>query len=78
MKHKYLLVRAAFHGGGIVSQHHTETEANNAKRRWLAAHKPQYQPACWCGCVGVVKQTDYTNLKSNTYDAVAVDDLCRP
>lgn len=75
---KYLLVTTAHHGGGIISRHPNKHDADQAKRRWLAAHKLPYQPACECGCVGVVNTEEYTQLPSNMYDPVAFNELCRP
>ena len=57
---RYLLLRAAFHGGGVVSRHRTLTGAERAhtkytrcccgSRRGAAGYSCQ---CCTCGCAGI-------------------------
>lgn len=51
----YLVVRTAFHGGGIVSRHRT------LKRAGLAAAK-YGRGECKCGCCHIVAASEYEAL----------------
>ena len=46
---KYGLYRTSFHGGGLISRHHTEELAEAARRRWVG------DTNCICGCAAVVE-----------------------
>ena len=46
-RNRYLVVRTRFHGGGIVSSHHTATGAARAVYRFRNGVE------CQCGCVGI-------------------------
>lgn len=52
----YYLVRTAFHGGGVVSRHWTEANAERARKRWVGPTD------CTCGCAVVVAAEDYATL----------------
>lgn len=54
-RYPWLVVRTAFHGGGIVSRHRYERTANAAALRYASKH-------CECGCAGVVAAADYDSL----------------
>jgi len=54
----WLLVRTAFHGGGIVSRHGRAMRAAEAAR--------SHASDCACGCVAIVREADYTELPSHT------------
>ena len=52
----WLVVRTAFHGGGIVSRHRTR-EAADARRDTYASG------GCTCGCAVVVAASEYNALR---------------
>lgn len=51
----YLLVRTAFHGGGIISKHRKLVCAIAAQRRYAMTD-------CVCGCSIVIEAERYENL----------------
>ena len=52
----WLVVRTAYHGGGIVSHHRQIMRAIAAMRRLS-------NPECYCDCVGIVLAADYESLR---------------
>jgi hypothetical protein len=57
----WLVVRTAFHDGGIVSRHRTRAAADAASRRIGSR-------SCTCGCTCVIAAADYDALPVH-YDA---------
>lgn len=51
----HAVVATKFHGGGVVSRHHSEDAAERAARRWRMRD-------CTCGCCGVVAVEDLAVL----------------
>lgn len=51
---EYGVYKTSFHGGGLISRHHTEAAAERARKRWVG------RTDCVCGCAVVVELT--TNL----------------
>lgn len=48
---RYMVVKTAFHSGGVVSTHKTRERAEEAARRWRGT-------GCMCGCCGVVDRVE--------------------
>ena len=55
MEGPYLVVRSAFHGGGMISKHRSLRRAAEAVARYES-------PNCACGCVVIVSATSYESL----------------
>ena len=52
----WLVVRTAYHGGGIVSRHRQILRALAVIKRYPCGD-------CTCGCVGIVLAADYESLR---------------
>lgn len=46
-KLKWSVYRTSFHGGGLISRHHTKDLAEKAARKYRSSD-------CVCGCAGVI------------------------
>jgi len=53
--YRYALYRTQFHGGGLLSRHHTLEAAEAARRRWVG------KTDCVCGCAVIVDRTTDTD-----------------
>ena len=64
--------RTAFHGGGLISRHYTQAEADCAARRWVG------ETDCLCGCAGVIapdgKPCDVEINQNITHNPYALTD----
>jgi len=55
----WLVVRVAFHGGGIISRH---TSALAAARRTAAEQRKHRATGCRCGCCGMAPESAYDSM----------------
>lgn len=53
----WVVVKTAFHGGGIISRHYTEKAAQDAADRYQIGD-------CICGCAGVLRRDHLDGLES--------------
>jgi hypothetical protein len=55
----YYVVATAFHGGGLISRHHSRAAAERKASLWKSKE-------CVCGCCGIVTAAEYDKLPLHT------------